>query len=64
MNLKDLAFLTDRFNAFLLSQPENKIIYHDKNKGIVKGIQLKPEINNIATAEVIPSSTSYNSKKK
>jgi site-specific recombinase XerD len=61
---RSVAFLSDRFNAFLLSQPENKIIYHDKNKGIVKGIQLKPEINNIATAEVIPSSTSYNSKKK
>ena len=55
---RSVAFLANKFNTFLLSQPENKIIYHDKNKGIVKGIQLKPEINNIATAEVIPSSTS------
>ena len=60
---RSVAFLADRFNAFLLSQPGNKIIYDDEKSGIVKGIELKPEINILATAKVIPSSTSSPSKK-
>jgi hypothetical protein len=53
-NLEEsVKFLSDRFNAFLLSQPENKIIYHDKdNVGTIKGIELKPEINNKAIGNV------------
>ena len=49
-NLQEsIKFLTDRFNAFLITQPENKIIYHDKdNVGTVKGIELKPEINKVS----------------
>jgi integrase len=61
---KSVAFLADRFNAFLLSQPGNKILYDDDNgqsEGIVKGIELKPEINNIAVGKVIPSI--FNNKK-
>ena len=60
-NLEEsVTFLSDKFNAFLLSQPGNNIIYHEdeddgKNKvGIVKGIELKPEINNKAIGKVIP----------
>jgi len=52
---ESVKFLSDRFNTFLLSQPENKIIYQkdDKNNGgIVKGIELKPEINNKAIGKV------------
>jgi hypothetical protein len=58
---ESVKFLSDRFNTFLLSQPENKIIYHEdendgKNKvGTVKGIELKPEINNKSIGKVIPS---------
>ena len=61
-NLEEsVAFLSDKFNAFLLVQPGNKIIYHEdeqdgKNKvGTVKGIELKPEINNKIVGKVIPS---------
>ncbi len=60
---KSVAFLADRFNAFLMSQPESKIIYHENNAGIVKGIELKPEINNKAIGKAI-SSTSNSNKKK
>ena len=49
---RSVAFLADRFNAFLLSQPENKILYDDGQTGIVKGIELKPEINNKAIGQV------------
>ena len=42
---RSVAFLSDRFNAFLLSQPGNKIFTMMKNHGTVKGIELKPEIN-------------------
>ena len=55
-----VKFLSERFNAFLISQPGNKIIYHkdendDKNNvGTVKGIELKPEINNKVEGKVIP----------
>jgi hypothetical protein len=65
---RSVAFLSDRFNAYILSQPENKIIYEDdaKNdatsKGIVKGIELKPEINIKTKGKVIPSSTNNNKK--
>ncbi len=61
---ESVAFLSDRFNAFLTSQPGNKILYDDGNgqSGIIKGIQLKPEINNKAVGTVISSSTSTNSR--
>ncbi|HET9806287.1 MAG TPA: hypothetical protein VFP49_05225 [Nitrososphaeraceae archaeon] len=70
---ESVAFLADRFNAFLTSQPGNKILYDDGNgqPGIVKGIELNPEINNKAEGEIaIPLSTSSsinsrsNNKKK
>ena len=49
--------------AFLASQPGNKILYEDNenNKagpGIVKGIELKLEINNKVVGKIIPSSNS------
>ena len=63
-NLEEsVAFLSDKFNAFLISQPGNKIIYHEdeedgkNNAGTVKGIELKPEINNKAIGKVIPKET-------
>jgi hypothetical protein len=65
---RSVAFLADRFNAFLLNQPGNKILYDEENNtdsGIVKGIELKPDINIKAIGKVIPSSsTSYYNKKK
>jgi integrase len=57
---RSVAFLSDRFNAFLLSQPENKIIYNNDEQ--IKGIELKPEIKNKAIGKLIPSSTSKNKK--
>ena len=63
---ESVAFLSDKFNAFLLSQPGNKILYDEENNtdsGIVKGIELKPELNNKAIGKVIPSCTSSPSKK-
>ena len=61
-NLEEsVKFLSDRFNAFLIGQPENKIVYHTdeedgkNNNGIVKGIELKPEINNKAVGKVMSS---------
>ena len=54
---RSAVFLADRFNAFLLSQPGNKILYDEENNadsGIVKGIELKPEINIKAIGKVIP----------
>ncbi len=65
---RSVAFLADRFNAFLASQPENKILYDDnvQNRGIVKGIELKPEINNKAVGKIIsasPTSSGGNKKK-
>ena len=58
---ESVAFLADKFNAFLASQPGNTIIYHDSNEnnansGIVKGIELKREINNKAVGEVVTPS--------
>jgi integrase len=65
---ESVSFLSDRFNAFLLSQPTNKILYDDENNkgsGMVKGIELKPELNNKASGEVvIPSSTSTNNNSR
>jgi hypothetical protein len=68
---RSVAFLADRFNAFLLTQSGNKILYDDEQTGIVKGIELKPELNNKAIGEIaIPPSTSSstnsrsNNKKK
>ncbi|MGE5635026.1 MAG: hypothetical protein ACM3VV_07315, partial [Deltaproteobacteria bacterium] len=65
---RSVAFLANKFNAFLLSQPENKLIYYeDDKKGTasdgrrLKGIELKSEINNKAIGTVIPS-TSTNSR--
>ena len=49
---RSVAFLADRFNAFLLTQPGNKILYDDVQSGIVKGIELKSEIINKAIGKV------------
>ena len=57
---ESIRFLSDRFNAFLISQSDNKIVY-DEDKQI-KGIELKPEINNRAVGTIISSSS--NIKKK
>ena len=53
---ESVSFLADRFNAFLLSQPENKILYDDVNgqSEVVKGIILKSEINNKAIGKISP----------
>ena len=58
-NLEEsVAFLSDKFNAFLISQPGNNIVYHEdeedgkNNDEIVKGIELKSEINNKAIGRV------------
>ncbi len=65
-NLEEsVKFLSDRFNAFLISQPGNKIITAtSENNGIVKGIELKPEIKNKAVGTVIPSTSTNSSNKK
>ena len=62
---ESVGFLADKFNAFLASQPGNKILYDDNSGqlGIVKGIELKSEINHKAVGQVI-SSNSSNKKKK
>jgi hypothetical protein len=66
---ESVKFLSDRFNTFLLSQPENKIIYHDNNNNkdngsrIVKGIELKPEINQKAIGQVKINPSLSNKKK-
>ena len=64
---KSVAFLSDRFNAFLLSQPGNKILYDDDNdgqSGIVKGIEVvETEINHKAVGTIIPHSSNSNKKK-
>ena len=58
---RSVAFLSDKFNAFLLSQPDNRIVYDDENDaggiGLVKGIELKPVMNNKAIGKVIPKET-------
>jgi hypothetical protein len=63
---RSVAFLADRFNAFLLSQPENKLIYYeddDKNGNAsdrrrLKGIALQEKIDNRAIGTVIHSTSS------
>ena len=62
---RSVAFLSDRFNAFLLSQPGNRLVYHDKSNHQIKGIELKPEINHkaIGNVKISPSSLSNNKKK-
>ncbi|MGI9011915.1 MAG: tyrosine-type recombinase/integrase [Nitrososphaeraceae archaeon] len=58
---ESVAFLSDKFNAFLLSRPENKIIYQEDNDGknnggtVVKGIELKQETNNKVRGKILPS---------
>ncbi|HET9806778.1 MAG TPA: hypothetical protein VFP49_07705, partial [Nitrososphaeraceae archaeon] len=65
---ESVAFLADRFNAFLASQPGNTILYdNNKETGVIKGIELKPELNNKAIGEIAippPSSTNSRSNKK
>jgi integrase len=58
-----IKFLSDTVNRALLADPENKIITAPESDGmIVKGIELKPEINNKVSGKVIPSNG--NNKKK
>jgi hypothetical protein len=61
-----INFLSDTVNRALLADPKNKIITAtpESDDGIVKGIELKPELNNKAIGTVIPSSTSTNSNNK
>ena len=67
---ESVAFLADKFNAFLVSQPGNRLVYYDDddtngNASMLKGIELKPEINNKAIGTVIPSMfTNSRSNKK
>ena len=62
---ESVVFLSDRFNAFLASQPGNNILYDDNGQNCgVKGIELKPEINNKAIGEIAISSTFTNSNNK
>ena len=67
---ESVVFLSDKFNAFLISQPGNNITYHEdeedgkNNVGTVKGIELKPGINNKIKGKVIPSNTSFVTKNK
>ena len=58
-----VAFLSDKFNTFLLSQPGNRLVYHndDENNSQIKGIELKPEINHKAVGNV--KINPYNEKK-
>ena len=58
-----INFLSNTVNRALLADPSNKIIIDDdrlQQQGIVKGIELKPEINHKAIGQVISS----NSNKK
>ena len=60
-----IKFLSDTVNRALLADPSNKIVdINAKSDGmIVKGIELKHEINNTAVGKVI-SLSNNNSKKK
>ena len=60
---ESIKFLSDRFNAFLISQPENKVIHDNEQTGIIKGIELKPDLNNKAVGEIAIPSSSNNKKK-
>ena len=60
-----VAFLSNRFNAFLLSQPGNNILYDDNGQSgkRIKGIEMdSSELNIKAVGTIIPSYTSTNSK--
>ena len=63
-----IKFLSDTVNRALLADPANKIIPSTENDGIVKGIELKPELNNKAMGKIAISSSSSssngNNKKK
>ena len=65
---ESVAFLADRFNVFLIGQPGNKILYDDENSigsgRIVKGIELKSELNNKAVGTIISTSSSTIGNKK
>ena len=64
---ESIKFLSDTVNRTLLADPSNRIIYHDNTQsGIVKGIELKSEINNKAVGKIaIPSMfTNSRSNKK
>ena len=64
---RSVVFLSDKFNAFLISQPGNRLVYHDdENNSQIKGIELKPEINHkaIGNVKINPSSPISNNKKK
>ena len=62
---ESIKFLSDTVNRALLADPANKIIPSTENNGIVKGIELKEEINNKAIGKVIPSMfTNSRSNKK
>ncbi len=47
---RSVAFLANKFNAFLLSQPENRIAYSNYEQ--IKGIEIKPEINHKVVGKV------------
>ena len=60
-NLQEsIKFLSDRFNAFLISQPENKIVYDRSDQ--IKRYKLKPEIKNKVFGQIMSSNS--NKKKK
>jgi integrase len=61
-----VTFLSDRFNAFLISQPGNRLVYHDddENNSQIKGIELKPEISHKAIGEVKTNPSSLSNNKK
>jgi hypothetical protein len=72
---RSVAFLADKFNAFLVSQPGNRLVYYEEDQNNknnnktdprnLKGIELKPEINCKAVGKVkINTSISSNNKKK
>jgi TolA-binding protein len=59
---ESVSFLADKFNAFLIGQPHNRIVYDD---GQIKGIELEKNLNNKAVGEIaIPSSTSTNNNSR
>jgi hypothetical protein len=53
---ESINFLSDTVNRAFLADPANKVITSTENDGIVKGIELKPEINNKAIGQVKISS--------
>ena len=55
-----VTFLIDKFNAFLISQTGNKIVYDRDDQ--IKGIELKPEIKNKVFGQIMSSNS--NKKKK